>query len=532
MECNKKGMPLWIYYWAALVGVSLLTRSYVPIDETRYVSVAWEMWLRGDFLVPHLNGEIYSQKPPLLFWMFNLGWALFGVNDLWPRLVSPLFGLASLFLTMRIARRLWPDRPHTASAAPLILVCSMLWSIFLSAVMFDMLVVFFTLLGVLGIVHSWKKGGITGWMILGAAVGLGILSKGPVILVHTLPLALLAPWWAVEHQPGSWARWYSGVALSILIGIVIGLAWAVPAALSGGEQYAQAIFWKQSAGRVAKSFAHERPFWWYVPLLPALLFPWALWPALWRAFCGLRSDPPSSPVRICFAWLVSGLAIFSLISGKQPHYLLPLFPAFALISSYALDRGVVHLSWDPIFPGIALATLGAGLLALMYFSGDPMLIKGFARAGPYCGYALITAGILMPVSCALLRMRPILPVSAAALALVLMLDVSLIRVMAAYDVRGLSAYVGSMQRAGVAVSYVGTYHGMFNFLGRLDDPVESIREEEVAQWARSHPEGLVIADEEHLQPREGMVPVYEYDYGVHHTIRVWKGRTIVAAQGR
>lgn len=118
MECNKKGMPLWIYYWAALVGVSLLTRSYVPIDETRYVSVAWEMWLRGDFLVPHLNGEIYSQKPPLLFWMFNLGWALFGVNDLWPRLVSPLFGLASLFLTMRIARRLWPDRPHTASAAP------------------------------------------------------------------------------------------------------------------------------------------------------------------------------------------------------------------------------------------------------------------------------------------------------------------------------------------------------------------------------------------------------------------------------
>lgn len=530
MNFNEKGIPLWIYYWAALVGVSLLTRSYVPIDETRYVSVAWEMWLRGDFLVPHLNGEVYSDKPPLLFWLFHLGWALFGVNDLWPRLVSPLFGLGSLFLTARIASRLWPDRPRAASSAPLVLVCCLLWSIFLSAVMFDMLLVFFNMLGVLGIVHSWKEGGSRGWVVLGLAIGLGILSKGPVILVHTLPLALLAPWWAVEHRPGSWVRWYSGVALSVLIGAVIGLAWAVPAALSGGEQYAQTIFWKQSAGRVAKSFAHERPFWWYVPLLPAILFPWALWPALWRALHGLRTDPPSSPVRFCLAWLVPGFAIFSLVSGKQPHYLLPLFPAFALISSYALDRGVVHRRRDPIFPGFALIALGAGLMALMHFSGDPRIVRGLARTGPYCAYALMAAGILLLVSYAPLKTRPILPVSAAALALVLMLDFSLVRVMAAYDVRELSAYLGRMQRSGVPVSYVGTYHGMYNFLGRLVDLVETIREGDVARWARSHPEGLVVADEKHLEPGDGMVPVYERDYGVHHTVRVWKGGTLIASQ--
>jgi 4-amino-4-deoxy-L-arabinose transferase-like glycosyltransferase len=43
--------------------VSLLTRSLIPVDETRYTSVAWEMWLRGDYLVPHLNGATYSHKP-------------------------------------------------------------------------------------------------------------------------------------------------------------------------------------------------------------------------------------------------------------------------------------------------------------------------------------------------------------------------------------------------------------------------------------------------------------------------------------
>ena len=64
-----------------------------PVDETRYASVAWEMWLRGDFLVPFRNGEPYSHKPPLLFWLMHAGWALFGVNDWWPRLVAPLCAL-------------------------------------------------------------------------------------------------------------------------------------------------------------------------------------------------------------------------------------------------------------------------------------------------------------------------------------------------------------------------------------------------------------------------------------------------------
>src|SRR3990167_10507470 len=90
--------------WLVLVAVALYLRPLFPIDETRYVAVAWEMWLRGDFLVPHLNGQPYSHKPPFLFWMFQLGWGLFGVNEWWPRLVPPLFGLANLYLVAVLAR--------------------------------------------------------------------------------------------------------------------------------------------------------------------------------------------------------------------------------------------------------------------------------------------------------------------------------------------------------------------------------------------------------------------------------------------
>ncbi|HSH29228.1 MAG TPA: hypothetical protein VK971_04905, partial [Thiohalobacter sp.] len=75
---------------AALMAVVLWLRPLLPVDETRYVAVAWEMWLRGDFLVPHLNGQAYHHKPPLLFWLIQAGWTLFGVSDWWPRLVAPL----------------------------------------------------------------------------------------------------------------------------------------------------------------------------------------------------------------------------------------------------------------------------------------------------------------------------------------------------------------------------------------------------------------------------------------------------------
>ena len=51
--------------WCAFMGAALALRPLLPIDETRYLTVAWEMWLDGSYLVPHLNGEIYTHKPPL-----------------------------------------------------------------------------------------------------------------------------------------------------------------------------------------------------------------------------------------------------------------------------------------------------------------------------------------------------------------------------------------------------------------------------------------------------------------------------------
>ena len=69
--------------WGLAVLVALNFRPPLPVDETRYLAVAWDMWREGHYLVPHLNGDPYSHKPPMLFWLMTAGWHLFGVNDWW-----------------------------------------------------------------------------------------------------------------------------------------------------------------------------------------------------------------------------------------------------------------------------------------------------------------------------------------------------------------------------------------------------------------------------------------------------------------
>ena len=317
---------------AALAGVAILTRPLTPIDETRYVSAAWEMWLRGDFLVPFKNGAPYSDKPPFLFWMFQAGWALFGVNDWWPRLVLPVFSAGGLLLTYSLARRLWPQHVGLGGQAALVLAGALLWIVFSTSVMFDVILAFWVLFGLHGVLSA-TDGKRSGFVLLGIAIGMGVLTKGPVILLHLLLVSALAPWW----NPGlRWGRWFGGVVLAVLLGAAIALAWALPAGMSGGEAYRHAIFWGQTANRMVESFAHRRPFWWYVPLLPLLLFPWFAWPAWWKALAHHRRAGLDRGSRFCLAWMLPVFVAFCFISGKQPHYLVPLFPAFALLTARVL----------------------------------------------------------------------------------------------------------------------------------------------------------------------------------------------------
>lgn len=477
--------------WLLLVLISLFSRSYIPIDETRYVTVAWNMWLRGDYLVPWLNGMAYSHKPPLLFWLMNAGWAVFGVNDWWPRLVPSFFALASVFLTIRLARRLWPQQCQVAEIAPLILLGSALWTVFTTATMFDMMIACFTLLGVLGVVTAWQGESRKGWLLVGVAIGLGLLAKGPTILLQILPVALLAPWWG-RGQAVAWSRWYAGMLGAVLLGAAIALLWAIPAGMRGGEVYHNAIFWGQTAERMVNSFAHKRPLWWYLPMLPVMLFPWLLWLPIWRGLMRLREDGDMG-VHLCLAWWLPVFVAFCFISGKQMHYLLPIFPAFALLAA----RGLLLTEarrFDNIPVALAAMVIGALLVGLPNYAQSHHMVRWVLLIPTWTGVAVALAGLVLAVMPSGMLNTNVWRITLlSAFAVVLTVYIALIQTAgSAYDVREMGKRLKTYQDAGMPLAHTDEYPGQYQFVGRMVNEPEVIRKSELTDWFKTHPNGKAV----------------------------------------
>jgi 4-amino-4-deoxy-L-arabinose transferase-like glycosyltransferase len=483
----------WLTGWLLLVVTFQYFLPLMPIDETRYMAVAWEMWLRHDFLVPHLNGETYAHKPPLLFWLINLGWQLFGVNEWWPRLVPGLFVLGSLLLTQRTAGLLWPQRSGIALWAPTIMLGSLYWAFFTPRLMFDMIMVFFTLLALFGVLLA-RRGNRWGWGFFAAGIGLGLLTKGPVILLYTLPPALLAPLWM--DKPGtSWWHWYTSLLAGVAGGAALVLCWVIPAVAQGGADYENALLWKQTTGRMVESFAHDRPFWWYLPLLPIMLSPWLLWGGLWKAFAGVYGGGLDRSSRMLLYWMLLVLAIFSLIGGKQPHYLLPLYPAFALLSARCLDEyRQTSTRLQMLAPALLLLCAGAGLLVITQLTPQQHWPEWIQNVSPATGLALLGLGGLLLIPARWTRPGiAIIALSSASVVAVVVLMLGVIHVAApAYDLQAISRFVAQKQAAGEAIANNANYHGQFHFFGRLQKPLQQVRDKRVVKWAKRNPDGWII----------------------------------------
>jgi 4-amino-4-deoxy-L-arabinose transferase-like glycosyltransferase len=501
-------------FWLILVLVSLFSRPLMPIDETRYVTVAWNMFLNHDFLVPYLNGETYSHKPPLLFWLMNLGWAVFGVNDWWPRLVPSIFALGAVLMTQKIAARLWPERSQIGYVASLILLGSGMWAIFTTATMFDMLVAFFTIWGALGLLVVWQGEARKGWTYVALAIAGGLLAKGPTILLQILPLALLAPWWMGNsaNKPNL-RHWYLMFLIAALVGALILLAWAIPAGIYGGPKYQQEIFWGQTADRMVKSFAHRRPVYWYLPMLPVMLFPWLfalpVWRALGKAFAAINEQG----VRFCLAWFIPVLIAFSFISGKQPHYLLPIMPAFALLVGRGWDE-LNHISWlDKMLLALVGVGVGVLLLALPSLQHQYHLAIWLADIPVWTGAMVVLGSVLLMLSAGASKIRYFQHVALMALLLISMLWLGVIRTAGeAYDVRPISYHLKRLQDRNIPLAHIGTYYGQFNFLGRLLKSPEVLSESQLNNWFKKNPQGQVIIYIDNPTKLKAVKPEYKQLY--------------------
>lgn len=475
------------------IAVALLfpvLRPVLPVDETRYLSVAWEMHRDGSYIVPHLNGAIYAHKPPLLFWLINLVWLVTGPSEVPARLVAPAFGILSVVLTWRLGNRLFPERPELGATAALILATTGLFTLYGSLTMFDTMLTSATLLGVLALLKLDQGSRWPAILGLGAALAFGVLAKGPVILVHLMPLALTRPLWTLSADPGRPAAWYGRIALAIGAALVLLAVWLVPALWLGGAEYREEVLWRQSAGRVVNAFDHARPVWFFVAALPLLLWPWVWRPSALRGLAqtGLWQDHRA---RLLAIWAVATLVLFSLISGKQVHYLMPALPAvaLALAAAPAPRRGIGPLV-------ASLAVIAPVLAWAVMLSVGRAKVDGVTVSSLGTGTLALAAGIALAGLAAILltsRRHPLLGWALVAPMALLVTHVVLRpAVFEHYDTARFAEELGRAPAAGVAIDGY-PYQGEFGFTGRLSAPIDVIAPEALDAWVAAHPGGLVIS---------------------------------------
>ena len=495
--------------WTGLITSALLCRPPLPIDETRYLSVAWEMWQNNQFLVPHINGTPYSHKPPLLFWLIHAGWWVFGVNEWSARLTAPFFGLISLVLTGRLAAALWPESPVVGKLSPLILLSMGAWSVFSTLTMFDTLITCLSLTVFLLLLHHARTPRRWSWPLTGLVLGLGLLAKGPVILVYAVPPALLAPLWIFPPYP-KWLRWYGGLLSAVLIGVLVALSWAIPAAGAGGEEYGKAILFSQTSGRLVQSFAHQRPFYWYALLLPAIMFPWSLCLPLWRSW-KIRVDLPMS---FCLAALVPAFIVLSLISGKQIHYLLPLLPVVAIILGRIVadnPKWLSRVAWLAASAFIILACLLLVLPALPLLGREGVILQHLPG---------LTATIPLAIGCVLILSNRVWPhrilqvIASCFLCFLISMHFALAKtVNSLYNPGDIISALSRVQREGHRIAvYPAGMADQFQFAARLTEPVVSMESiQGLRDWEGNNQTGycLVFADRKTLhafRPKRALTP--------------------------
>jgi 4-amino-4-deoxy-L-arabinose transferase-like glycosyltransferase len=494
----RPGLPPWraIVEHPLFLGLLLLAPIVwllgpVPIDETRYLAVAWEMRQTGEFVVPHLNGATYAHKPPMLFWLINIGWLVTGVHAWTARAMTLACSLVTLVLMQRLTFRLTASE-NAARLSMWIVLGATYFGFFANAIMFDVPLTTCVLLAVHGLLDLVEGRTRRGVLVGGCAIGLGILLKGPVMLLDIAFVALGAPWWAADALRGRRARYFGAFGAVFLLGAGIGLAWAIPAALHGGDEYARAIFFNQTFDRIEAvkgASAHGRPFWWYAVVFPLMLLPWPL--VVRGSWTRLRALLDDRAIRLGLVWVLPTFVAFSLIGGKQPHYLLPAIPGVALVLAVAIERAALRIHTG--FFGLALIAVG---LAFAWISVHPP-----ARlTDAYLGDTSIAWGIgIVLIGVALLAFsrsitEPAWP-ALATLGVVLIIKLAIVQGPGErYNVSPISAEIAAAQGRGQPIVCLGWHHGVFEFAGRLKEPLTVIEGmDEFAEWTRQHPDGLAVS---------------------------------------
>jgi 4-amino-4-deoxy-L-arabinose transferase-like glycosyltransferase len=339
-------VAIFVAIWFATLGY----RSLIQPDEGRYAEIPREMVQTGDWLTPRLNALKYFEKPPLQYWATAATFAVFGLHEWAARLWPGLTGFLGVLLVYFAGRRLFGARAALLAAA-------VLGSSFL-----DMGLSFFLEVALVGFLLAQRAPPGSreerNWMIAAwIAMALAMLSKGLIGLV--LPAATLVVYSALQRDLEPWRRLHFGVG--ILVFLLVGAPWFIAVSVANPE-FPRFFFIHEHFERfLTKEHGRYQPPWYFGPILLLGLLPWTTIAlhSLARAWNVSRSRIWNER-RFLLLWVCVIFLFFSASSSKLPSYILPVFPAVALLTGDAMERLTQRqIFWHLVLVGIGVLGLSA-----------------------------------------------------------------------------------------------------------------------------------------------------------------------------
>lgn len=355
-------------WWYLIIAVAVIWfsnleyRTLIKPDEGRYAEIPREMVASGDWTTPRLNDIKYFEKPPLQYWATAVAYEVFGEHQWTSRLWAGLTGFFGIFLVWFAGLRLFGREAAAYSA--MLLGSSLLYVLIGHVNTLDMGVTFFISLGIFAFLIAQNEGEAKSqrnWMLLAwSGMALAVLSKGLMGII--LPGTAIFIYCIAQRDFSVLKRmhWFAGLAVFFLITA----PWFYFVMKANPEFFDKFFIYEHYLRFTTKVHDRYQPWYYFIPILLSGMLPWTLLmlDALWRTWRDNILPPKTfNAARFLMIWAVFIYVFFSISGSKLPSYLLPMFPALALL----MGKRIAEMSTQTLLKKIAPVILfGVALLVL------------------------------------------------------------------------------------------------------------------------------------------------------------------------